>query len=129
MYEFTKIPFSVNEQNTEEEYILAMRTTAYNRDVSDEMWRHRRSKPLEPGQPLIAQRKKTRAKSLIPMTDDHTAKVLASLVPDEIIYNVNDYSNRPYDVCLLFGDVSGRLFSFVKKTTLAIFANLDIVSV
>lgn len=38
---------------------------------------------------------------------EYHTKVLASLVPDEIIYNVKDYSKRSYDVCLLFGDVSG----------------------
>lgn len=40
--------------------------------------------------------------------DDHQTKILASLVPDEIIYNVNDYSHRNYECCLLFGDVSGN---------------------
>lgn len=33
--------------------------------------------------------------------------ILASFVPDEVIYNVNDYSTRQLDGCLLFGDVSG----------------------
>lgn len=32
---------------------------------------------------------------------------LATLVPDEVIYNVNDYETRQFDGCLLFGDVSG----------------------
>lgn len=41
-------------------------------------------------------------------TDDLKNQALASLVPDEIIYNVNDYENRNYDACLLFGDVSGN---------------------
>lgn len=36
-------------------------------------------------------------------------KILASLVPDEVIYNMNDYSIKEFDGCLLFGDVSGTL--------------------
>ncbi|KAK4883887.1 hypothetical protein RN001_000158 [Aquatica leii] len=93
-------------QNVEEEYILAMRINA-NREDS-ELWRERKLNSLQSGYgnyPL--QRRKTTTKSLLPMSDDYSAKVLASLVPDEIIYNVNDYSNRSYDMCVLLGDVSG----------------------
>lgn len=93
-------------ETAEEEYILAMRTTAYRED--SDLWRDRRSQPLKAGQATLSNRRKTKTKSLLPMSDDHTTKVLASLVPDEIIYNVNDYSNRHYDCCLLFGDVSGK---------------------
>lgn len=35
------------------------------------------------------------------------AKILASFVPDDIIYNVGNYSHRKHEICLLFGDVSG----------------------
>lgn len=49
----------------------------------------------------------TRNKTIVPR-DNYESKVLASLVPDEIIYQVNDYSHRHYDACLLFGDVSGK---------------------
>lgn len=101
-----KKSFVVNQVSAEEEYIMAMRINA-NRDDS-EAWRERRSNPLPSGPggyPI--NRRKTLTKGLIPMTDDHASKVLASLVPDEIIFNVNDYSPRPYNVCLLFGDVSG----------------------
>ncbi|CAG9833176.1 unnamed protein product [Diabrotica balteata] len=34
-------------------------------------------------------------------------RIMASLVPDEIIYNIGDYSMKDLDACLLFGDVSG----------------------
>lgn len=34
-------------------------------------------------------------------------KVMASLVPDEVIYNIKDYSRREFDACLMIGDVSG----------------------
>ncbi|XP_044763888.1 adenylate cyclase type 10-like isoform X2 [Coccinella septempunctata] len=34
-------------------------------------------------------------------------KILASLLPDEVLQNVNDYSHKHYNACLLLGDVSG----------------------
>lgn len=68
-------------------------------------WRTRRaSMQREPRERPV----KIKNRSLVALSLDHTTKVLASLVPDEIIYNVNDYSHRHYDCCLLFGDVSGK---------------------
>lgn len=34
-------------------------------------------------------------------------KILASLMPDEVLQDVNDYSHKHYNACLLLGDVSG----------------------
>ena len=62
----------------------------------------------------------TRArKSEVVGVDEGKTKVLASLVPDEIVFDCNDYSDRPYDVCLLFGDVSGELFWFLRQKIVA----------
>lgn len=38
---------------------------------------------------------------------DAQNKIIASFVPDDIIYHLNDYSHRSYEICLLFSDVSG----------------------
>lgn len=81
--------------------------TSNHKESESEGWKERKSVPLQEDEPVMAKRPKT--KNVIPMSDDHHTKVMASLVPDEIIYNVNDYSVRPYDACLLFGDVSGKL--------------------
>lgn len=35
-------------------------------------------------------------------------KILASLLPDEVLQDVNDYSHKNYNACLLLGDVSGK---------------------
>ncbi|XP_044263925.1 adenylate cyclase type 10-like isoform X1 [Tribolium madens] len=81
----------------QEEYIWAMRTSAYRESDSD-LWKERRSYSQ------IGKKSKT----VIDLsTDDRQTKVMASLVPDEVIYNVDDYSHRQYDACFLFGDVSG----------------------
>ncbi|XP_022909660.1 adenylate cyclase type 10-like [Onthophagus taurus] len=82
----------------QEEYIWAMRTRTYVDDNDD--WKDRRFS--EDSKLSI-----TSNKSGSTTGDEHNIKVMASLVPDEIIANCNDYSHRNYDVCLLFGDVSG----------------------
>ncbi|CAG9762740.1 unnamed protein product [Ceutorhynchus assimilis] len=73
-------------------------------DESDE-WKNRRAIPLtetssflrahDSGGILNTQRE-----------EDHT-RIFASLVPDEVIYHIQDYTKRTFDACLLFGDVSG----------------------
>lgn len=85
----------------QEEYIWAMRTSAYRESDSD-LWKERRSHTQMGGK---------KSKSVIDVSiDDRQTRVMASLVPDEVIYNVHDYSHRHYDACFLFGDVSGRYF-------------------
>lgn len=43
--------------------------------------------------------------------NEGTMKIMASLVPDEVIYNISDYSKREFDACLMIGDVSGWYFT------------------
>lgn len=100
-----KTYFVVNEQ-AGEEYVWAMRS-GNHKETDSEGWKERKSAPLQEDEPVMTKRPKT--KNVISMSDDHQTKVMASLVPDEIIYNVSDYRIRPYDSCLLFGDVSGKL--------------------
>ncbi|XP_057665067.1 uncharacterized protein LOC130899276 [Diorhabda carinulata] len=50
---------------------------------------------------------RTRFESKTIQIDENHVRIMASLVPDEIIYNIGDYSKRDMDACLLFGDVSG----------------------
>ena len=58
-----------------------------------------------PRQLLFADRKpKVDAKTI---KSQKQAEVMASLVPDEVIYNVDDYNHRIYEASFLFGDVSG----------------------
>lgn len=90
-------------QAMDEEYVWAMRYSGH-RESDSELWKERKLPPLSDTQ---ITRRNTSQKNMIPMSDDQNTKVMASLVPDEIIYNVNDYNIRSYDACLLFGDVSG----------------------
>ncbi|KYB27283.1 Adenylate cyclase type 10-like Protein [Tribolium castaneum] len=82
----------------QEEYIWAMRTSG-RRDSDVEVRKAGRS--YQSG--LLGKK----SKSVVESTDDRQTKVMASLVPDEVIYNVDDYTHRKYDACFLFGDVSG----------------------
>lgn len=88
-----------------EDYIWAMRTSI-QQDSDSELWKDRRATPLN--SLTVTHKKSKRAKNVLSTPDDYNVKVMASLVPDEIIYNVNNYSIRKYDACLLFGDVSGE---------------------
>lgn len=81
--------------------------TSIQGDSDSELWKERRPTPLAESLTSCVPKKGKRAKNVLPTSDDYNVKVMASLVPDEIIYNVNDYSIRKYDSCLLFGDVSG----------------------
>lgn len=89
--------------------------TSIQHDSDSELWKDRRNVPALAESLTTLQKKNKRAKNVLPASDDHNVKVMASLVPDEIIYNVNDYSIRKYDSCLLFGDVSGD-YEYKKKT-------------
>lgn len=91
------------DQSGQEEYIWAMRYRG--RESEREVHKDRTASQETPDNEQYL--KRGRSKQIINVQDDHQTKVLASLVPDEIIYNVNDYTHRHYDSCLLFGDVSG----------------------
>nr|CAI5849851.1 unnamed protein product [Callosobruchus analis] len=70
---------------------------------SDE-WKKRRSIPIseviQPARPYETDRSNSFA-------EEGLTRTMASLVPDEILYNINDYTKRDLEACLLFGDVSG----------------------
>lgn len=87
-------------QQGQEEYIWAMRTSAF-RETDDDSWKSRylpkTSTSLE---------KKSKMFESTTVIDQQT-QVLASLVPDEVIEKVTDYSHRHYEGAMLFGDVSG----------------------
>ncbi|XP_044265856.1 adenylate cyclase type 10-like isoform X2 [Tribolium madens] len=82
----------------QEEFIWAMRTSG-RRDSDLEVRKDGRS--YQSG--LLGKK----SKNVVDSIDDRQTKVMASLVPDEVIYNVDDYRHRKYDACFLFGDVSG----------------------
>ena len=44
------------------------------------------------------------------MNDAARMGIIASMVPDEIIYQHSDYSIRSYETALMFCDVSGGYF-------------------
>ncbi|KAB0803414.1 hypothetical protein PPYR_00384 [Photinus pyralis] len=94
-------------QNVDEEFILTLMKINSNRRDDSDLWKNRRPQPLKSGVIYPIKKRKAANKVLLPMTDNHTSKVLATLIPDEIIYNVSDLSKRRYDACLLFGDISG----------------------
>ncbi|XP_060536145.1 adenylate cyclase type 10-like [Cylas formicarius] len=84
------------------EYQWATRTSIF-KDEEEDQWKQRRAVPLT-GLKSIASIGKSF--DFGHTEEDHT-RIFASLVPDEVIYNINDYSKRQFDACLLFGDVSG----------------------
>ena len=86
----------------QEEYIWAMRASLY-RESDVELWKDRKRHDNSRSAVNVA----SRTKSLLETTTYQT-KIMASLVPDEVIHNVEDYSHRQYEACFLFGDVSGR---------------------
>ncbi|KAJ3648253.1 hypothetical protein Zmor_020070 [Zophobas morio] len=85
----------------QEEYIWAMRASLY-RESDVELWKDRKRHDNSRSAVNVA----SRTKSLLETTTYQT-KIMASLVPDEVIHNVEDYSHRQYEACFLFGDVSG----------------------
>lgn len=77
-------------------------------DGDDEEWKKRRANPLTE----MSQRARRTQTDLI---HDVHIRIMASLVPDEIIYNIGDYSKRELEACLLFGDVSGTTNFYFKS--------------
>lgn len=100
--------FSVD-YSGQEEYIWAMRTRLYSEDNDD--WKERRASD---GSSEYDNQPKDQKGGIV-SADEYNTKVLASLVPDEIIFDCNDYTHRPYDACLLFGDVSGTFYILPRK--------------
>ena len=86
----------------QEEYVWAMRSSLY-RESDSELWKERRSEGSRSVLNEIGVKKSKSSANTV----DYQTKVMASLVPDEVIYNVEDYNHRQYDACFLFGDVSG----------------------
>ena len=82
----------------QEEYIWAMKECSHRDET--EAQKARESKYSAHVQLLIK-------KSKYSMGVENQTKVVASLVPDEVIYHINDYRRKKYDACFLFGDVSG----------------------
>ncbi|XP_023310324.1 adenylate cyclase type 10-like [Anoplophora glabripennis] len=67
-------------------------------------WKNRRAVPLVE---LKQTANQGSGASYFTLYDEGHTRIMASMVPDEIIYNIRDYSKREFDGCLLFGDVSG----------------------
>ncbi|KAL1513756.1 hypothetical protein ABEB36_003124 [Hypothenemus hampei] len=78
-----------------------MDTKILKKDNND--WKNRRAIPLSQ---TTLTRNHSDSISYQQREEDHT-RIFASLVPDEVIYHIHDYSRRNFDACLLFGDVSG----------------------
>ncbi|CAH1970769.1 unnamed protein product [Acanthoscelides obtectus] len=79
-----------------------MRTGILQQD-SDE-WKNRRSIPISEMMQASRTYEGDKANSF---AEEGLTRTMASLVPDEILYNINDYTKRDLEACLLFGDVSG----------------------
>lgn len=90
------------DKRKEKEYQWAMKASVIKQDDTDD-WKSRRATPLDQLQPsrMLYNRNYS-------YYDEGHLRIMASLVPDEILYNINDYSKREFDACLLFGDVSGK---------------------
>lgn len=72
----------------------------------DDEWKKRRAVPLVELKSRSSYG--SNVSSYYTLYDEGHTRTMASLVPDEIIYNIGDYSKRDFDGCLLFGDVSGK---------------------
>ncbi|KAJ8963086.1 hypothetical protein NQ318_018550 [Aromia moschata] len=81
-----------------------LRNSIIKEDDSNE-WKKRRAAPLTDLQKLA--KKVTFKEKGYTFYDEGQTRIMASLVPDEIIYNIGDYSKRKFSGCLLCGDVSG----------------------
>nr|CAH7718092.1 unnamed protein product [Callosobruchus chinensis] len=70
---------------------------------SDE-WKKRRSIPISE---VVQPARSYETEISHSFAEEGLTRTMASLVPDEILYNINDYTKRDLEACLLFGDVSG----------------------
>ncbi|XP_044744118.1 adenylate cyclase type 10-like isoform X2 [Coccinella septempunctata] len=87
--------FSIMDQ---EEYVWAMRTSAYDEQTQENANEYKD----EADEFSIFQSKNVKDILLV-----YKTTILSSFVPDEIILNVNDYTTKTSDACILCGDVSG----------------------
>ncbi|KAJ8924439.1 hypothetical protein NQ315_007236 [Exocentrus adspersus] len=92
------------DENKVDDVVWQMTSDIIKEDDSE--WKKRRAVPLVDLKDSNGPGSKT---SYFTMYDEGHTRILASLVPDEIIYNIGDYSKRDFDGCLLFGDVSGKV--------------------
>lgn len=79
-------------------------------------WKDRRAAPLT-NNPIL---RTIETNSLSLQREEEHTRIFASLVPDEVIYHIHDYSRRNFDACLLFGDVSGMTFASQKTLQIII---------
>lgn len=70
---------------------------------NNDEWKNRRAAPIT-NTPIL---RTTDSNSLSLQREEEHTRIFASLVPDEVIYHIHDYTRRNFDACLLFGDVSG----------------------
>lgn len=82
----------------QEEYVWAMRTSAYEEQTLEET---SLDDTMTEGGSLLQERCD---QDLVLV---YKTTILSSFVPDEIILNVNDYTSKTFDACILCGDVSG----------------------
>uniref|UniRef100_A0A6P7FT00 Adenylate cyclase type 10-like n=1 Tax=Diabrotica virgifera virgifera TaxID=50390 RepID=A0A6P7FT00_DIAVI len=80
------------------EYLWALKSSIIQSAEAEE-FRKRRTTPSI----TVKRRGETNEDNYV----ERHVRIMASLVPDEIIYNIGDYSMKDLDACLLFGDVSG----------------------
>ncbi|XP_076268027.1 adenylate cyclase type 10-like [Rhynchophorus ferrugineus] len=85
------------------DYFWAMSTSIFKDDGGDD-WKQRRAIPLQ--RKRVSDNQSDNSLTTEWAREEHT-RIFASLVPDEVIYHINDYSRRYFEGCLLFGDVSG----------------------
>ncbi|XP_050306071.1 adenylate cyclase type 10-like isoform X2 [Anthonomus grandis grandis] len=94
---------SMISKNDSVEYNWAMRTSMLK---EDDDWKNRRAIPLKE-QKRSFDIPTDESSILSLQREEDQTRIFASLVPDEVIYHITDYTRRNFDACLLFGDVSG----------------------
>lgn len=93
--------FSANPKK-KDDYLWAMKISFLKKDDNDD-WKKRRQATSFGGVFGVA----SELGKKYTYFNEGSMKIMASLVPDEIIYNISDYSKREFDACLMIGDVSG----------------------
>ncbi|KAL3287919.1 hypothetical protein HHI36_002375 [Cryptolaemus montrouzieri] len=90
--------FSIMEQ---EEYVWAMRTSVNEQKLLEEQEEEMEDEDDE--KVTLFDREEGTMNMLLV----YKTTILASFVPDEIIFNLNDYTSKTFDASILCGDVSG----------------------
>lgn len=83
----------------QEEYVWAMRTAAYEEQMLETSTDSKEE---------LDEYSRFGSKNEQDLIVIYKTTILSSFVPDEIILNVNDYTTKKKDACILCGDVSGR---------------------